>query len=359
VDRRTGKAGYMSDQLPHQGSNQMGNHPSAKSGSVAVHGQSEGSSVRPPIIERVVRPQDADPRRANRAERAIALMFLISAAGTVGFIVSYLAVPSLNTIDDVQTSNLLLGCSLAISLGGLAAGIIAWVRWLMPAHETIQERHELAASDEDLETAVQVVMAGLEETGIARRSLLKRTLGLALGLFALPAVLLLRDVGPLPRRVLDTTLWAAGSPLLYEDGKPVKLGDLEIGSFTTVLPLNVDDPLMTEEELAKAAVLLIRLEPGEDRPAPGRENWAYQGHVAYSKICTHVGCPISLYQKQSHKLLCPCHQSTFDVPNACKVVFGPAARALPQLPISVNANGEFVATAGFDQPIGPSFFERS
>jgi ubiquinol-cytochrome c reductase iron-sulfur subunit len=349
----------VSDQLPHRSGNPGGGPPAAAPGSVAVHGQSDDHPLRPPIIERVVRPQDADPKRADRAERAIALMFLISAAGTVGFIVSYLAVPTLKTIDDVQTSNLLLGCSLAVSLGGLAAGIIAWVRWLMPAHETVQDRHELAASDEDLETAAQVVMAGLEETQIARRSLLKRTLGLALGLFALPAVLLLRDVGPLPRRALDTTLWAAGSPLLYEDGKPVKLGDLEIGSFTTVLPLSVDDPKMTEEELAKAAVLLIRLEPGKDRPAAGRENWAYQDHVAYSKICTHVGCPISLYQKQSHKLLCPCHQSTFDVPNACKVVFGPAARPLPQLPITVNAKGEFIATAGFDQPIGPSFFERS
>lgn len=319
-----------------------------------------GNPVRPPIIERVVRPQDADPRRADRAERWIALMFLISAAGTVGFVVSYLAIPSLHTLGQVHASNVLLGCTLAVSLGGLGAGMIAWVRWLMPAHESVQERHELAASDEDLETTTQIVMAGIEETGLARRSLLKRTLGLAMGLFALPAILLLRDLGPLPRRTLDTTLWKKGSLLLNaETGKPVLLGDLEIGSFTTVLPLSVDDPLMTEEELSKAPVLLIRLEPGLNKPAPGREGWDYQGHVAYSKICTHVGCPIGLYQKQSHKLLCPCHQSTFDVPRACKVVFGPAARALPQLPISVNSKGEFVATEGFDQPVGPSFFERS
>ncbi len=171
-------------------------------------------------------------------------------------------------------------------------------------------------------------------------------------------MLLLRDLGPLPRRTLDTTLWKANSPLLNaETGEPVKLGDLEVGSFTTVLPAKVED--MSEEDYAKTPVLLIRLEPGINKPAPGRENWAYQDHVAYSKICTHVGCPIGLYQKQSHKLLCPCHQSTFDVPKACKVVFGPAARSLPQLPISVNADGEFIATAPFDQPVGPSFFERS
>jgi ubiquinol-cytochrome c reductase iron-sulfur subunit len=354
VDRRKGEEGSMSDYLP----NQVTNPPTAAPGAVAAHPLSEDNEVRPPIIERVVRPQDADPKRADRAERGIALMFLLSAAGTVAFIVAYLAVPSLHTLNNVHASNLWLGVSLTVSLGGLAAGMIAWVRWLMPAHEIVQERHELAASDEDLETAAQIVMAGLDESGIARRSLLKRSLGLALGLFALPAVLLLRDLGPLPRKSLGTTLWAGGSLLLNaETGNPVKLGDLEIGSFTTVLPRPVD--AMSEEELSKAPVLLIRLEPGKDKPAPGRENWAYQDHVAYSKICTHVGCPIGLYQKQSRKLLCPCHQSTFDVPNACKVVFGPAARALPQLPISVNERGEFFATAGFDQPIGPSFFERS
>ncbi len=154
----------------------------------------------------------------------------------MAFIVSYLAIPSLNNMHDVHASNLLLGLSLTVSLAGLAVGIIAWVRWLMPAHELVQERHELAAPDADLEDAAQVVMAGLEETGIARRSLLKRTLGLALGLFALPAVLLLRDLGPLPRKTLDTTLWKAARSLLNaETGNPVQLGDLEIGSFTTVV----------------------------------------------------------------------------------------------------------------------------
>jgi ubiquinol-cytochrome c reductase iron-sulfur subunit len=336
VDRRTSKAGTMSDQ-------------------VELHDE---GSVRPPIIERVIRPQDADPKKADWAERKIAFMFLLSAVGTIGFIAAYIAIPSLSTTKDVKWSNFWLGISLTVSLGGLAAGIIAWVRWIMPAHEVVQERHALAASDADLEIASQIIVVGVEETGIARRSLIKRSLGLALGLFALPGVLLLRDLGPLPRKTLDTTLWKANSPLLNaETGNPVKLGDLEIGSFTTVVPVKVED--MSEEDYAKTPVLLIRLEPGINKPAPGRENWAYQDHVAYSKICTHVGCPIGLYQKQSHKLLCPCHQSTFDVPKACKVVFGPAARALPQLPISVNDAGEFIATAAFDQPVGPSFFERS
>ncbi|HEX7104977.1 MAG TPA: hypothetical protein VF218_03350 [Acidothermaceae bacterium] len=254
---------------------------------------SEEESVRPPVIAPVTRPQDADPRRAKRSERAIALFFLLSAAGTVGFIVSYVAYHPNTSTADAQTSNILLGVCLGVTLAGLAAGIIGWVRWLMPAHETVQERHGLASSEKELDEAAQVVMTGIQETGLPRRSLLKRSLGLSLGLLALPPVVILRDLGPLPEKKLRTTLWEKGSLLLNaESGQPIKLGDLEIGGFTTVVPKPVDQ--MTPEEYAKAPVLLIRMEPGLNKPLPGRENWAYQDHVAYSKICTHVGCPVGL-----------------------------------------------------------------
>ncbi len=323
---------------------------------VTTHLHAEAESVRPPIIERIVRPQDADPRVAKRAERIIALLFVVSALGTIGFIASYVLV-HLTTTSDVKKSNVLIGISLTVTFGGLGAGIIAWVRWLMPAHEAVQERHAMSSSNDDVVASAQVVMVGVHETGLPRRSLITWSLGLSLGLLALPPLVLLRDLGPLPRKVLRTTLWQKGSLLRNaETGNPVKLGDLEIGSFTTVLPATVDQ--MSDEDLAKAPVLLIRLAPGENQPAPGRETWAYQDHVAYSKICTHAGCPIGLYQKQSHQLLCPCHQSTFEVPKACKVIFGPAARRLPQLPIGVDDQGRFVATAAFDEPVGPSFWER-
>jgi ubiquinol-cytochrome c reductase iron-sulfur subunit len=347
VDRREGEEGGMSEHTEKHS-------PTAVAAAAPL---AEEETVRPPVIERVIRPQDADPRRAKRSERVIALFFLLSAAGTVGFIAAYVGYHPGDSTADARTSNILLGVSLGVTLLGLAAGIIGWVRWLMPAHETIQERHSLASSEEGLDEAAQVVMTGFQETGLARRSLLKRSLGLSLGLLALPPLVVLRDLGPLPEKKLRTTLWEKGSVLLNaESGKPVTLGELEIGSFTTVVPRPVEE--MTPEEYAKAPVLLIRMEPGLNKPLPGRENWAYQDHVAYSKICTHVGCPVGLYQKQNHKLLCPCHQSTFLVPDGCRVVFGPAARSLPQLPITVNADGQFVATAGFDQPVGPSFWER-
>ena len=336
------------------GANLHGHEPSAAS---AVAPPSEDEVLRPPVIERVVRPQDADPARARRSERIISLFFLLSAASTIGFVATYVAYHPAVSTSEARTQNILLGVCLGVTLLGLGAGIIGWVRWLMPAHETLQERHGMASPEGDVDAAAQIVMTGFEETGLPRRSLLKRSLGLSLGLLALPAVVELRDLGPLPENKLRTTLWDKNSPLLHADtGKPVKLGDLEVGSFTTVVPKPVDE--MSPEDYAKAPVLLLRLKPGLNQPLPGRENWAYQDHVAYSKICTHVGCPVGLYQKQSHKLLCPCHQSTFLVPEGCKVVFGPAARRLPQLPITVNDKGEFIAQAGFDEPVGPSFWER-
>ena len=110
---------------------------------------------------------------------------------------------------------------------------------------------------------------------------------------------------------------------------------------------------------SKAAVILLRMEPGEITPNPDRVDWAVDGIVCYSKICTHVGCPISLNERTTHHLLCPCHQSTFDLADSGKVVFGPAARALPQLPLMVDSEGYLVAQSGFTEPVGPSFWERN
>jgi ubiquinol-cytochrome c reductase iron-sulfur subunit len=307
------------------------------------------------VIERVVRKTDINPKAARRAERQVAALFLLSALGTIGFIATYVTVHVTNGIDDVKTSNALLGVSLAVALGGIGAAIIHWVRTLMPADEVVQERHPMRSSDNDRDASVEIVKVGYEETGLPRRSLIKRTLGLSLGLVALSPVVLLRDLGPLPEKKLRTTTWRKGSRLVDEvTRQPIKFGDVRVGGIMTAIPEGTENL----EDFAKAVIVLIRLEPGQNKPRPGRENWAYQDHVAYSKICTHVGCPVGLYEQQTHHLLCPCHQSTFDVTRGCKVIFGPAARALPQLPITIDDNGYFIAADGFDQPIGPSFWER-
>jgi ubiquinol-cytochrome c reductase iron-sulfur subunit len=150
------------------------------------------------------------------------------------------------------------------------------------------------------------------------------------------------------------TGWKKGSRLVDLDTKlPVKLGDLAVGGIQTVMPEGFTDA----EDYALAPTMLIRFGPGQIESAK-EASWGVQGHVAYSKICTHAGCPISLYEQQDHKLLCPCHQSTFDMARDAKVVFGPAARPLPQLRIGVDRKGYLYALGPYSQAVGPSFWER-
>jgi ubiquinol-cytochrome c reductase iron-sulfur subunit len=143
------------------------------------------------------------------------------------------------------------------------------------------------------------------------------------------------------------------------DGTPIKASDVTIGSAFHVIPEGLNELHEGKlNEKAKAVVLLMRLDPASLNPSAGREDWGYNGIVAYSKICTHVGCPVALYEQQTHHLLCPCHQSTFDLTQECKVIFGPASRPLPQLPIAVDDEGYLVATSDFHEPVGPSYWER-
>jgi len=177
----------------------------------------------------------------------------------------------------------------------------------------------------------------------------------------LPAVVLFRDLAPGtdPNTVLRHTLWEKGMHLTLDpSGARIKASDVTFGSAFHVIPENLNESEGLLEEKAKAAVLLMRLQPEDLNIPEGREDWQYDGIVAYSKICTHVGCPVALYEQQTHHLLCPCHQSTFDVTNNCEVIFGPAKRPLPQLPITVDSDGYLVAQSDFHEPVGPSFWER-
>ena len=138
---------------------------------------------------------------------------------------------------------------------------------------------------------------------------------------------------------------------MAEDGRPVRLGDLEVGGVLTVFPEG-------HPHAEDSATLLIRVEPEQLRLPEGRETWAPGGYIAYSKICTHVACPVGLYQEDTHRLLCPCHQSTFEVLHGARPVFGPATRPLPQLPLGVDAEGFLVAQSDYREPIGPGFWNR-
>ncbi|MGP9501341.1 cytochrome bc1 complex Rieske iron-sulfur subunit [Specibacter sp. AOP5-B1-6] len=341
----------------------MGNHSDGSptsSDAVAKAGQQEVDKFQDPgLPPHRLRLADTNPKAAKRAERQVAWLFVISIVGTLLFMFGYFGVRLDDTFATLRLQNTFLGLGVAFAMLGIGTGIVHWARALMPDHEVAEDRHELR-TEEDRVAAVQIIDDIVEETGIKRRPLIRNTLIGAVALAPLPAIAIFRDLGPLPGDSLRHTLWQKGERLSRDpDGTPIKASDVTIGSAFHVIPESLNK--LTEGKLAakaKAVVLLMRLNPEDLHPSEGREDWGYNGIVAYSKICTHVGCPVALYEQQTHHLLCPCHQSTFDLTQECKVIFGPAVRPLPQLPIAVDADGYLVAQSDFHEPVGPSFWER-
>jgi len=319
----------------------------------------------PGLPAHVHRRADSDPVAATRAERQVAILFILSALGTLLLIVSYIFVKSdkfifIPIMGKTNLQQLGLGMGMAIALFCIGAGAIHWAKTLMPDEEVIAQRHEFRSDDEDREEFIKTVKAGASAAGLGRRPLIKRTLGAALGLSALTPLLLLRDLGPLPKDNLTKTSWKKGTRLVTDPGdRPIKAEDLEVGAVAQTLPELAPGEERTLNNIGKDAVLLIRLRPEEFNLDAERLSWTYQGIIAFSKICSHMGCAVALYEQQTKHLLCPCHQSTFDVTRAAKVIFGPAARPLPQLAITVDAEGYLVAQQPFTEPVGPSFWERS
>jgi ubiquinol-cytochrome c reductase iron-sulfur subunit len=317
----------------------------------------------PGLPEHSHRMADTDPRAAKRAERQVAAMFGLSALGTIITMVAYYAVQLDDELSFVEfmgrtrLSNFLLGFGLFLALFFLGAGAIHWAKTLMPDDERVEYRHLQRGTDEERADAVRILQEGSTESGLGRRPLLRNSLIGAMALLPLPAVVFLRDTGPLPEDALSRTVWKAGTRLTLDPtGEPVKAESMTIGSLAHIMPEGIEETRHVLDERAKAAVLLVRLNPAD--LAAESQVGAYEGIVAYSKICTHMGCPVALYEQQTHHLLCPCHQSTFDLTDNCKVIFGPARRPLPQLPITVDDEGYLVAKDGFSEAVGPSFWER-
>jgi ubiquinol-cytochrome c reductase iron-sulfur subunit len=272
-------------------------------------------------------------------ERRIATAFIASTLGALGLAVVYVrgGQPQLE------------GALLAVSMGGLGVGLILWAKYLLPSEPVIGEREALGSSPEEREAFEASFERGERELG--RRTLLTRALVGAVSALGLALLFPLRSLGPNPGRALETTAWRSGSRLAREDGTLVRVGDLEVGGIVTVFP---EDHLDADD----AQVVLVRVDPDALRPRAGRESWSPEGYVAYSKICTHVGCPVGLYRQTTHSLLCPCHQSTFDVLDGARPIFGPATRSLPQLPLMVVENGVLAAQRDFTEPVGPGYWNR-
>lgn len=275
----------------------------------------------------------------RRAELLVLLMFGASALAGFSLLVLYV----------LGGQPQLEGLLLTVCLGGIGAGIVIWGQRLMPSTIHVEKRDPVGGSPERIEDLEQALV---EESGFSRRTLLIRALaGTMAGLAAALAIPVF-SLGPAPGRALFETAWRRGGRLAVAGGDPIRPDDLPIGGVLTVFP-NGDD------QDPNAATLLIRVEPELLRLTGDRAAWAPDGFVAYSKVCTHAGCPVGLYRSSEHTLICPCHQSEFDVLDGARPISGPAARALPQLPIRLQEDGTFVALGDFPEPVGPGFWNMT
>lgn len=235
------------------------------------------------------------------------------------------------------------GSALAVGLFALA---IAIRRYFAAAYPDIEALEPRGPAEEPAPAGAPGRLSEIEPVG--RRSLLQRLLLGGAALLGLGLLAPVASLGPAPGPALRRTSWRPGLRLVTTDGVPLRPGDVAVGGISTVWPegfVGVED----------SAVVLVRLSATGPRP-PTVLEWVVGGRlVAYSKVCTHAGCPVGLYRERDDALFCPCHQSTFDAARGAVPTFGPTARALPQLPLGVDDGGYLVALGDFEDQVGPAF----
>lgn len=319
----------------------------------------------PGLPEHIHRKADVDIKAAKKAERQVGILFLLSVLGTLLFIYAYLGIDEdafvfVPVLGSTNAHQLFLGLGLAMALFFIGMAAVHWAKTLMPDHEVVDYRKEQRSKDEDRDDFVSTVKDRAGEAGLGRRPFIKRTMLLSLGLVGISPVLLLGDLGPLPGNDQKETNWKSGTRLVTDPGdRPIRPSDLEVGGVAQVQPELPAGKVRHLDDIAKDSVLLIRIRPEEFNLDAERLSWTYEGIIAFSKICSHMGCAVALYEQTTKHLLCPCHQSTFDVTRAAKVIFGPSARPLPQLAVTVDSQGYLVAKQPFNEPVGPSFWGRN
>jgi len=269
---------------------------------------------------------------SNTKRGAIVAFLCVAILGSIGFMVAYVEHAPIQ----------IEGLAMAVALGGFVCAALGWSSWIIGRDEVVDRIDEYPSDSSDRSAATAELQQAERE--VSRNGALLKLLYLALGVFGLAAVFPFRSWGPAPGRTLFKTKWKPGSRMVRENGEIITKEALNIDSVVTVFPEGaVGDPA--------SQTVLIRLPDGMGA--------SVDGYVAYSKICTHAGCPVALYRAKEHELLCPCHQSVFDVVHGGKVLSGPADHALPQLPIEVDAQGYLRAAGDYPVPVGPGFWERS
>ncbi|WP_422396045.1 Rieske 2Fe-2S domain-containing protein [Raineyella fluvialis] len=316
-----------------------------------------------------------NPHADKHAQGRVVVAFAVSSLCALASVVTYFAIPHGIQIEigafRSDLHNVVFGTTMGLAIFLIGVGAVTWGLNLMDDTDSVQQRHIPTSSDEARTEALVTVSEGIRASGVGRRKFMMASLGGALGLFALPLVVTLADMGPWPTarkraNTIERTIFAEATPQkpirLVNDisWKPIKAADVEIGQLINAQPENLKnyEGVEYQQEKAKSSIIIVRMDPASINIPASRKDWQVSGILCYSKICTHVGCPITLWEQQTHHLLCPCHQSTFDLGNAGHVVFGPAARSLPQLKIGVDSQGYLIATQDFTVPVGPSFFER-
>jgi ubiquinol-cytochrome c reductase iron-sulfur subunit len=355
----------------------------------------------------------------KRAERTIALWLLFGALSGLAFLVAFVWWPweykPAGQQGWYRFYTPVLGVTLGFAVLSLGVAAILYTKKFIPHELAVQDRHDGGSSELDKATILAELADAGNRSTIVRRSMITRTAGLAAGVVGLGAAVL--PLGGLIRSPWtnpesENSLWHTGwKPLeghtvlvrkdngLTEEVELVRPEDMDAGSMQTVFPFQVPKDLVAKVTAAtnpvalKAAmlredstdhkvreeaellweknahalkrsdtpVMLIRLRPADAQHVikrPGQESFNYGEYYAYTKICSHLGCPTSLYEQQTNRILCPCHQSQFSALEYAKPLFGPATRPLAQLPITVDERGYFVATSDFTEAIGPAFWER-
>ncbi|MCW2700407.1 MAG: Rieske (2Fe-2S) iron-sulfur domain protein [Blastococcus sp.] len=303
-------------------------------------------------------------RLEGRAIRQVGLVFGLAGVFALAFVVVYAGsgwfLPDWHwEISESGWSALftpLLGLLMGLSLLMVGLGLVLFTKKLLPHETAVQDKHD--GSHFDRVTSGATLVGGWHNSGLARRKLITRSLGLMGGGVGLMLLMPLGGMIKNPNKgdPLGSTNWDEGVRLVRNDGSPIRPGDQEPGSLETVFPAVAGGNIQ-----ADAATMLIRLRPEqvqEAQPREGQGDFGYGDYVAYSKICTHAGCPVSLYEQETSRILCPCHQSQFDVTQGAKPVFGPATRSLPQLPITVDDEGFFVARSDYIEAVGPTYWNR-